>query len=454
MEITTDQLEKLVTEAASKGAEAAIRAADHVDPTTRPGGSGTVSNVNLQRPQRPSLSRAVRAAKRGHWKGAELERDFTQAVRDVLLKDWRGDGDDEDDGDTAGMTFGWTMDATAFRSVMEKASIPAENTKFAAYRAMAESSISVSYGGAAAGGALTAPQYLPEEFVLSLQPGAIFRQIPGVDTIPVNFQTVLIPRETAKGAFSMVAEAGTLSASDPTFASQSITIRKGYAYRQYSNELLADANPALDRYLTQTVARDVALGWDLQYLEGSGSGSNITGLLNYSGTTSPTSKANLGPNGGVPTADTFKQLIYGVRAANAEPNAWVMNPRTLETVAELKDANGRYIYSDNAFSQPIMLPGQSNFTYPGYAVGSLLGRPVYLSTQISTSQTVGTSTDCSWIGLGNFNFARILERQGVEIMVSEHIAFTTDQTAIRATSRAALALTQPAAFSVLTGVRA
>lgn len=452
MEITTEQLEKLVTDAASKGAEAAIRAADHVDPTARPGGSGTVSNVNLQRPQRPSFTKAVRAAKRGHWKGAELERDFTQAVREVLLKDV---DQDEDDGDNAGSTFGWTMDAQAFRTVMERADIPAENTKFAAYRAMAESSITVSYGGAAGGGALTAPQYLPEEFVLSLQPGAIFRQMPGVDTIPVNFQVALIPRESAKGSFSMVAEAGTLNASDPTFASQSITIRKGYAYRQYSNELLADANPALDRYLTQTVARDVALGWDLQFLEGSGVSPNISGLLNYSGLTTA-GVPTMGVAGGTPTADNLKDMITALRTANAEPNAWVMHPRSLGSIAKLKDADGRYLFTDNAFGQPVMLPGTGNFTYPGFAVGMLLNRPVYLSSQISTTtaSTNGANSDCSWIGLGNFNFARILERQGVEIMVSEHIAFTTDQTAIRATARAALALTQPTAFAVLSGVRA
>lgn len=449
MELTTEQLTQMVTDAARSGAEAAVRAVNTVDPAARPGGGATVANVNLNRPARPSISRAIRAAMRHTWRGAELERDYSQAAAEILFRATPDEEGDPNDG-YAGERFAWTTDAMSVRTVLDQAKIPTEG-KLAAYRALAESGITVTYGGAGGGGALTAPQYLPEEFTLSLQPGAIVRAIPGVQSVPVNVQTVLIPRESAKGSFSMVAEAGTLTASDPTFASQSITIRKGYAYRQYSNELLADANPALDRYLTQTLARDIALGWDLQYLEGSGSGSNIQGIKTYSGTTTPPS---LGANGGTPNGDTFKTAVYNLRAANVEPTAWAMHPRTLDTVAKLKDANGRYLFSDDAFAPPVVLPGAGTpFTYPAYPVGRLLGYPVYLSAQMSITDTVGTNSDCSYAILGNWNFARILERQGVEIMVSEHVAFTTDQTAIRATSRAALALTQPAAFEVITGIR-
>jgi len=436
VELTTEQLESLVTAAAQNGAEAAIRAVNTVNPAERPGGA----NINLRRPVKPSIGRAMRAAWRDNWKGCELERDFAQATRSIV--DWP---------EAEPNSFVWpTSQAEALR-VVEEADIPAESPMMAV-RAMAESSITVSYGGASGGGALTAPQYLPDEFVLSLQPGAIFRALPGVDAIPVSFQTVLIPRESAKATFSMAAEAGLLSAADPTFASQSITIKKGYAYRQYSNELLADANPALDRYLTQTIARDVALGWDLQHLEGTGGGNNTYGLLHYSGITTATDL-----DGATPKADDFYDLVYAVRAANCEPNAWVAHPRTLNTIAKLKDATGRYLLNTDALQPPVLLPGAgASFTYPAYPVGRLLGLPVFLSAQISitTANTSATVSDCSWVGLGNFAFARILERQGVEIMVSPHVAFTTDQTAIRATSRRALALTQPTAFTVLKGVRA
>ena len=435
MELTTEQLEQLVTDAARNGAEAAVRAVNTVDPAARPGGG---ANVILKKAVKPSISKAVRAAMNGSWSGAELERDFSQATRSITK--WEEDN--------PGAIYWPTSQDEALR-VVEQANIPV-GSPMAAVRDMAESSVSVSYGAVGGGGALTAPQYLPEEFVFSLQPGVIFRNLPGVDVIPVNMQTIILPRESVKATFSMAAEAGLLSAADPTFASQSLIIKKGYVYRQYSNELLADANPALDRYLTQTVARDMALGWDLQHLEGTGAGNNTYGILKYSGITTATDL-----NGVTPKADDFYDLVYNLRAANVEPNAWVMHPRTLNTVAKLKDSTGRYLFNDNALNPPILLPGAGTpFTYPAYPVGRLLGLPVYLSGQISitTANTGATRSDTSWVGLGNFNFARILERQGVEIMISPHILFTYDQTAIRATARAALALTQPTAFTVLTGV--
>ena len=435
MELTTEQLEALVTAAAQNGAEAAIRAVNTVDPAARPGGA----NVNLRRPVKPSLGRAIRAAWRDNWKGCELERDFSQASRAIC--DWP---------EPEPNSFVWPTSQVEALRVVEEADIPAESPMMAV-RAMAESTLTLSYGNESGGGALTAPQYLPEEFVLSLQPGAIFRALPGVDAIPVRFQSVLIPRESAKATFSMAAEAGTLSAADPTFDSQALTIKKGYAYRQYSNELLADANPALDAYLTRTIARDVALGWDLQHLEGTGAGNNTYGLLNYSGITTA---ADL--DGATPNVDNLYDLVYNLRVANAEPNAWVAHPRTLNTIGKLKDSTGRYLLNTDAMQPPALLPAAgASYTYPGYPVGRLLGLPVFISGQISiaTANTSATVTDCSWVGLGNFAFARILERQGVEIMVSPHVAFTTDQTAIRATSRRALALTQPTAFTVLKGVR-
>ena len=46
---------------------------------------------------------------------------------------------------------------------------------------------------------------------------------------------------------------------------------------------------------------------------------------------------------------------------------------------------------------------------------------------------------------------KILERAAIDIAISEHILFTTDQTAMRAIWRGSLALTQPTAFAAVAG---
>ena len=69
------------------------------------------------------------------------------------------------------------------------------------------------------------------------------------------------------------------------------------------------------------------------------------------------------------------------------------------------------------------------------------------------TQTQGTSSDATYIILGNFSYCAILERQGLEIATSEHVVFANDQTAARATARSAIAITQPSAVTTIAGIR-
>ena len=72
MEITQEDLAKLVEDAAKKGAESAVRAVNTVDEKSRPGGGKSAksdlgSNVNISRPRSLNIGRALRGALIG-WK--------------------------------------------------------------------------------------------------------------------------------------------------------------------------------------------------------------------------------------------------------------------------------------------------------------------------------------------------------------------------------------------------
>lgn len=449
VEITQEALTAQIEEAARKGAESAVRSLNQPDPAERPGGGKSAKdapNVNLNRPMRLSIGKAVRAAKLGSWKkaGAELEKDFSEATRAMYPDTSR---------DAEYGNFSWPANPEAYRAVLEEGAFRQVDSDFqkAAYRAISEGTPTTSVSG---GGALTPIQYLQDEFVLALTSAVTVQNIPGVEVIPITSPVVAIPRESAAATSTVAAEAGTLTASDPTFAQQTFTTKKIYGYKQYSNELLADANPALNAYLARTLARDVALQKDMQFLTGSGSGSNLQGIAGYSGLTTVTGLP--ATNGQAPSYDALVQMVWGLRRANAEPTAWVMHPALGQALAQLKDAQGRPLFLDgNLYSlggaaMPIAAIGQ-NFTYPGPARGTILNIPVYFSTQLSITQTQGTSSNCTTAYLGNFNFCKILERQAVDIAVSEHILFTTDQTAMRAIWRGSIALTQPGAFAAVAG---
>jgi len=423
----------------------AIKAINTVDPNERPGASKSVDvpNINRNRTRRPSFGKAIYAAMAAKsWTGYELERDLSQAAKDMFLPE-------------AGPNS-IVMPTTpfAYYSVLEETEVKTEAypaLKEWAVKALAEGVNSVTYANTT-GSQLVVPQFLQDEFVLILTSTVAVRSVPSVRSLPVTGNVVLLPRENTQATTAAVAEAGTLTSADPAFTQQSFTIQKQYGYRTYSNELLRDSNPAIDSYISRTLVRDIALFQDLQFLEGSGSGSNLTGIRNYSGLT--TSSWTAATNGSTPVADDLIKMIFDIRKANTEPDAWIMHPRTLQNIVLLKDASGRYIFTDNnVWGGPVLNPASgTNFSYPGRAVGTLLGKPVYLSTQISTTQTQGTSSLASYIILGNFSYCVILERQALEIATSEHVAFNTDQTAVRGLARSAIALTQPKAFSVSTGI--
>ncbi len=430
--LTAEQVEALVAGAVEK----AVRAANAVDPAARP--TLGAPNVTRSRPHEFSLARTILALREGSWTGRELERDIVQATAEVYRVT-------PDRGEVA-----VPKDALAFRSVVEAASIRAEAP---AFRDAGE-------GTTAAGGALVPPQYLQDQFVLSAQTAVAFRNAPGVQTIPVASNSVFLPRETIMPAAAAYAEAGTIANADPTFGQQNIVIKKQAVLNRFSNELLADSTPAFEAYLGRTLARSLAIFQDKQFLEGDGTGANVTGLAAYSGLTAGYAAAANGDSYSASgAADKLIDLVYALRAVGVEPNAWIMHPRTAQSLSKVKDTNGRYLLESfgGVFGAPVSIPNvgalatQVGYT-PGPWRGMLLGMPVLFTTQIPITETQGTSTNATHIYLGDWNFAAVLERQTIELAMSEHINFTTDQTAVRVSGRAAPALTIPAAFVKQTGI--
>lgn len=450
---TAAQVSDLVKDAVKD----AISAVNTVDPAERPGASKAVETprINLNRPVRLSLGRMIHGAltRRNGWqKGYELEKDFSDFVREKYLAG--PDGASPDSVCVPSTPFAFSDALYNLGVQTDGASSPA--LKEWATKALSESvggTNSVSYGNLT-GAALVPPQFLQNAFVLALTSAVALRKIASVQSIPVNSNVIQLPRENTVATTTSAAEAGALSSSDPAFATQSFVVQKQYGYRTYSNELLRDSNPAIDAYIAQTLVRDIALFQDKQFLEGSGSGTNLQGIKGYSGLT--TSSFVAATNGSTPGGDDLIKMVYDIRKANTEPDAWIMHPRTLQNIQLLKDGIGRYLFSDQTvWGAPDLNPngdGGFNPTYPNAAVGRLLGYPVYLSTQINITLTQGGSSAATYLILGNFAFCKILERQGLEIATSEHVAFANDQTAVRGLARAALALTQPTAFSVPTGI--
>ena len=433
--LTADQVESLVANAVAAG----IKAANTVNPEDRPAAAKQAPAFHRRRGL-PSFDRALKAAGTEDWSDAGFEADVQKAARELWdpKKDW-------------GLSkYGvlWyksPKEALDLFDYMGEREATKEMDRIdGAIKAMTES-LTVSISGGTAGGLLVPPEFRQDMFAYALTPQVAVRRVPGISVVPVTSNIVRFPRETTRAGASQSAEAGTLSAADATLAAQQIVIEKQYAFRRWSSELGADSQPAFSAFLNQTVIRDLGVQQDIQFLRGTGSSPQITGLLNYS---SLTTGPDLGANGRTVTHDDFIEAVYLLEAANVtNPDFVIAHPRTLNTLRKSKDGVGRYQWTPDGTPLAGSAPGAPDLMVAGYL-------PAYKTTNLTITQTVGANTDATTAIVGDSSQVFILERAGVEVAFSEHLYFNTDELAVRAISRSSLVLLQPAAVTLITGIRA
>lgn len=253
--------------------------------------------------------------------------------------------------------------------------------------------------------------------------------------IPMAAKTVGVPRIATEPTATIVAEEAAIGQSEPTFASDTLTAKKIAAFGVMSQELLDDAAIALGEWLLQLFTEKAYAKLDQQALEGDGTGTNFTGIVAASGVASVTN----GANGAAPSLDKLAEVLFSTLPQAAQPNAsWVMHPKAWFQLSKLKDSQSQYLLTpDRAAAAPL----------------SLYNRPVYLTDQIATNRTVGTSTDCSNIFCGDFSKGLFIGDRGLRLDIDPFGLFTTAQVRLRLILRAAALTALPSAFVVYSGVR-
>ena len=430
--LTADQVSGLVSDAV----KAAIAAVNTVDTEARPAAKAA-PNVITRRQAFPSLRTAVIKAASGKLDGYELE--FTEAAKAAL--DW---GISDISGPASVVWPGTYEEALSVFETMGQ-SQAADKVDQAIKSVEATKAFnndgSYSLTAGTAGGILVPPEFAQSLFAYALSPRNAVRRA-GARVYPATSNNVRFPRESARAGASQAAEAGTLSSADATFAQQSIDVEKQYAMRRWSDEIGADSDPAFNVFLDNTVIRDLRIQQDVQYLRGSGSTPQIQGIIGYSGLTDGPS---LGADGRSPTFDDIFDAIYNVNVANADVNFAIGHPRNINTFRKKKDSTGRYLMTTDGTPKGIG-GNQADAMLVDFV-------PFFQSTNLSITETVGNSTDTTTIIMGDITQVFIIERGGVEVMLSPHVYFTTHELAIRATQRTALVLLQPTAVTTIVGVR-
>ena len=293
-------------------------------------------------------------------------------------------------------------------------------------------------GTGTAGGFLVAPEF-STEMIEMLRATSVVRGL-GPRIYDLKGDTLNITRQTGATTAYWVGEVAAKTPSDATLGQLKLVLKEVCGLTEISNNLLEDASPAADTLIKNDLVKQLQLAEDLAYLQGTG-GVQPLGIRWDPATPGTTLGAG---NGATITADDALDAMYAVEAANGKYTAWVMHPRTKNTLRKLKDANGQYIYTMGSIVDKVP--------------DSLFGIPVVLTTQIPITLTYGTSAAvCSYVVLADWGEYCIGQKAGATIKVAASDvagdAFEHDETWVRATLRVDGAMRQPAAFFMVGGVQ-
>ena len=234
-------------------------------------------------------------------------------------------------------------------------------------------------------------------------------------------ETLTVPKTTTHPAAALVAEAGTLAASDPVFAQGSLGAYKYGIIVQLSRELIADTGVDVEGYLAMSAGRALGNAFGTHLATGTGT-AQPTGIVTSAtlGVTGPTTFAGgLGPTSATLNqgADLLYDLYYSVIAPYraSKSCAWLVRDSTAGVIRKIKSTTGEYIF------QPSMVAGTPD---------TLVGKPIYVDPFIAA-----IALNAKSIVFGDLSQFFVRIAGGVRFERSDEFAFNTDLVSFRALLR-------------------
>ena len=286
----------------------------------------------------------------------------------------------------------------------------------------------LSVGTDTAGG-FSVPSRVMSEILAALAPASSLMQagagIVALDEGAKNFTTAVVD---ALPTAAWRLENGAVAESDPAFRGVVATPRSLAFYFKVSRELLADS-PNMNSALLTAIGKAFAKEMDRAGLRGTGTAPEPRGILNTSGIQTVTNGANGTVLGGY--ANLFSAYQAILQANAPAPTAAIMSPRSLVKLGGLIDTT----------NQPLNVPAM------------LKDVALIPTSQIPNTLTVGSSTDCSEIYVGDFSIVNFMLRENISVQLADQVFATSGQLAFVCHARVDVAVMYPAALALVTGVR-
>ncbi|MGH8519871.1 MAG: phage major capsid protein, partial [Gammaproteobacteria bacterium] len=311
-----------------------------------------------------SIVRAVNALVTGNWKGADLERQVSQAVADKLGRDARG-------------FF-----------------VPNEVLKR-----------DLTVGTATAGGHTVATNLLAASFIDLLRNKMVVIRA-GAQLLSGLVGNIAIPRQTGGASAFWVAESAAPTESQQAFDQVTMVPRTVGAFSDISRKLLLQSSMDIEAFVRNDLATILALEIDRVCLHGSGTAPEPRGVFNQTGIGDVAG----GTNGLIPTWGNIVELETDVSVANADIG-------TLSYITNAK-VRGKMKTVEKASSTAMFIWGESAQPLNGY--------PAHVSNQVRSDLTKGTASGiCSAIFFGNWADLIIGQWGALDVMVDPYTGSTS-----------------------------
>lgn len=194
-----------------------------------------------------------------------------------------------------------------------------------------------------------------------------------------------------------------------------------------------DDLPMMEAYVNERLLRGLAVVENSQFLNGDGTGANLTGILNTSGiqvldaayfSGDPVQNAGVGNEN---YERILRAKIQVMVTGQARPSFVVMNPSDIEGIITAANTTGNYLF-------------------PGLTNGDLNGQIAGLRVVWDTTMTAGTAL------VGDGTMAAVADRMAGQIFTTDSHSdyFTHNLFVILAEERVGLPVFRPAAFAVVT----
>lgn len=272
--------------------------------------------------------------------------------------------------------------------------------------------LEVGTGNGSTAGKLVATDLLASDFITLLRNAMVINGL-GARFLSGLNGNVAIPRQTGGASFYMLAESGSVTASDQAFDQVALAPKTGAAKTVISRKLMLQSSIDAEAMVRNDLATAIGLGIQNMAINGTGSSNQPTGILATSGIGSVAG----GTNGAAPSWANMIDLETAISVANADVGnmAYLTNAKVR---GKLKQTFKNATYGEN----PVWTDG-----------GMVNGYNAAVTNAVPSNLTKGTASGiCSAVVFGNFADLIIGLWGGLELQVDPYSSGDTGAVIVRA----------------------